>query len=234
MSDWAQKRFWTDVAVIEDGAEFTVTLDGRRIKTPAKTSFAVPTRRMAEMVAAEWNAQDGLIKPDTMPFTRSANAAIDKVRTQHVEVADMLAAYGDADLLCYRATSPEALVARQGALWDPALEWGAQTLGARLEPRSGLMHAAQDPEALSILSKKVHSLDAFQLAAFHDLVSLSGSLVLGFAATLNWRSADEIWQISRLDELWQAEQWGTDDDAESAAEIKRAAYIHAKTFYDFS
>lgn len=75
---------------------------------------------------------------------------------------------------------------------------------------------------------------AFQLAAFHDLVSLSGSLILGFATAQGWRDADEIWQISRLDEIWQAEQWGDDEEAMQAAEVKRSAFLHAKRFYDMS
>lgn len=74
----------------------------------------------------------------------------------------------------------------------------------------------------------------FQLAAFHDLVAMSGSLVLGFAATRSWRPADQIWEMSRLDELWQEQQWGQDEDAQATADLKRAAFLHAKRFYDFS
>lgn len=234
MSEWKQKRFWTDVNVEKDEGGYSVMLDGRRIKTPAKAPLALPSREMAEAVAAEWAAQEGEIDPRSMPFTRSANAAIDKVRTQHAEVADMLADYGDSDLLCYRADSPQELVERQAAAWDPALDWAEAELGARLEPRSGVIHRPQAPEALNRLRAQVHLLDAFQLAAFHDLVSLSGSLVLGFAAAQGWRDAETLWQLSRLDELWQEEQWGVDDEATAVAEQKRAAFLHAKTFYDFA
>lgn len=234
MSDWKPKRFWTNSTAVEAEDGYTVELDGRRVKTPAKAALILPTKAMAEAVAAEWDAQDKEVDPTTMPFTRSANAAIDKVRIQHGEVADMLADYGDSDLLCYRATHPQELQERQAADWDPALDWAAETLQARLIPVAGVLHQPQSAEALAQLRQRVHALDAFQLAAFHDLVSLSGSLILGFAAAQDWREPGEIWRLSRLDETWQIEQWGHDDEAHALAETKKAAFLHAKTFFDLS
>lgn len=234
MSEWKAKRFWTaaDVTPAEDG--YGIALDGRPVKTPAKRPLVVPSDALARAIVAEWDAQAKMIDPRTMPFTRTANAAIDKVATQKAEVADMLAAYGDSDLLCYRAETPRALVERQSELWDPFLEWAAEQLGARLLPRTGVMHAPQPAEALAVLSARVHAQTPFELAAFHDLVSLSGSLILGFAATQDMQSAEVIWDISRLDEIWQAEQWGADDEAEAMAGLKKAAFLHAKQVFDLS
>lgn len=234
MSEWALKRFWKEATTEEKDGQFAVFLDGRPVKTPAKASLAVPTRALADAIAAEWDAQDKTVDPNTMPFTRMANAAIDKVSIQHAEVATMLADYGDSDLLCYRADRPESLVARQAREWDPALAWAQDALGARLEARAGVMHVPQDPASLAALSERVHMLDKFRLAAFHDLVTLSGSLVLGFAVAEGWKDADMIWEISMLDTLWQEEQWGRDEEAFEAAEVKRAAFRHAKTFFDAS
>lgn len=234
MSDWKPKRFWKQAAVAESSEGFSVELDGRPVRTPAKAPLLLPTRALAQAVAAEWDAQEKEVDPTSMPYTRTANAAIDKVRIQHGEVADMLAAYGDSDLLCYRADSPAELTERQAQTWDPALDWAAETLGARLLPVQGVMHQAQPASAIETLTRQVHALNLFQLAAFHDLVSLSGSLVLGFAAALNWREADEIWQISRLDETWQEEQWGPDEEARALAALKRTAFLHAKAVFDIS
>lgn len=234
MSDWKPKRFWTSSAVVEAKDGYSIELDGRQIKTPAKATLILPTRAMAQAVADEWDAQEKEVDPATMPFTRSANAAIDKVRHQKAEVADMLADYGDTDLLCYRATHPAELQARQAEAWDPALDWAAEALKARLVPVSGVLHQPQSSAALQTLHRKVHALDEFRLAAFHDLVSLTGSLILGFAAAQDWRNPDEIWRISQLDENWQIEQWGEDDEAQQVATRKRAAFLHAKRFYDLS
>lgn len=234
MSEWKAKRFWKEATVLETAEGFGIALDGRPVKTPAKRTLIAPTRRFAEKIALEWDAQDEVIDPGAMPFTRSANAALDKVAIQHAEVADMLAAYGDSDLLCYRAEHPQALVDRQAAQWDPILDWAAQNLDARLQARAGVMHVPQDPKALARLTEMTRNLSDFELAGFHDLVGLSGSLILGFAATQDFMPPKAIWDISRLDELWQAEAWGADDEAEAAAAIKEAAFIHAKQVFDLS
>lgn len=232
MSEWKQKRFWTNATAEETQTGWTVTLDGRPVKTPAKAPLILPTTALATAVAAEWEAQDEVVNPLSMPFTRSANAAIDKVAVQHAEVADMLAAYGDADLLCYRADAPQALIDRQNDIWNPYLDWAADALGARLQPRTGLMHESQDPAALATLSRRVHALSDFELAAFHDLVSLSGSLILGFAAAQDLNPVLSIWAASRLDEIWQEEQWGEDEEAQELAKIKEGSFLHAKAFFD--
>lgn len=231
MSDWAPKRFWTTASVEQDGDGFGVRLDGRPVKTPAKAPLALPTRALAEAVAAEWDAQQDKVDPTTMPFTRSANAAIDKVATQFEEVATLIAAYGGTDLLCYRAEAPEELAARQAEAWDPLLDWAADRFGARLTPTAGVMHVEQPPAALAALTDRVKELDAFTLTALHDLVGLSGSLVIGLAALENWASVDELWQKSRIDENWQEEQWGVDVEAAEQAELKKAAFEHAQNFF---
>jgi chaperone required for assembly of F1-ATPase len=234
MSEWKAKRFWTEATIRTEPEGYGISLDGRPVKTPAKRVLTVPTKGFAAAIAAEWAAQGEMIDPLSMPFTRSANAAVDKVSHQHAEVADMLAAYGDSDLLCYRAEHPQSLVDRQAEQWDAALDWAKETLGVRLEARAGVIHVPQNADALATLSRRVHAMNAYQLTGFHDLVSLSGSLILGFAATFDYLTPKAIWKISRLDEIWQSEEWGTDEDAEAAAAIKEAAFVHAKQVFDLS
>lgn len=231
MSDWAAKRFWKNAEAVACDDGFTVQLDGRGVKTPAKSPLIVPTMAMAQAIAAEWQAQDEKIDPLSMPVTRSANAAIDKVSIQFDEVADMIADYGDADLLCYRADSPKELCARQAEAWDPLLDWAGETLGARLEPREGILHSPQADEAISKLRARVHEFSPFQLTAFHDLVGISGSLIIGFAATAGYAAPDALFDLSRIDENWQIEQWGEDEEATEIAQKKRGEFVHAFTFF---
>ncbi|KJZ19064.1 ATP12 family chaperone protein [Loktanella sp. S4079] len=234
MSDWKPKRFWKTASTTQSDAGFTVLLDERTVKTPAKAALVVPTLAMAEAIAAEWDAQVETVDPTTMPVTRGANAAIDKVRTQRAEVAALLADYGDSDLLCYRAAGPQELIARQAKAWDPLLDWAAETLGARLVVGEGVMHVAQDPESLGRLRAEVEAFDDFALAAVHDLISISGSLVLALAVTKNALSVEQAWDASRVDEHWQIEQWGEDDEATASELTKRAAFLDAARFYTLS
>ncbi|MEH7828940.1 ATP12 family chaperone protein [Gemmobacter denitrificans] len=231
MSAWKQKRFWKTATPVAVEGGFTVTLDGRSVKTPAKTLVVVPSMALAELIAAEWDAQQGVVRPETMPTTRMANSALDKVAPQHAAVADMLADYAGSDLLCYRAPGPQALIDRQARAWDPLLDWAALRFGARLTTASGVMHVAQDPAALASLRLAIHRQTIFQLAALHDLIAITGSAVLGLAIAERHVTADEAFQISRIDEHWQAEQWGRDDEAEAIETGKRIALIEAARFH---
>ncbi|WP_019953339.1 ATP12 family chaperone protein [Yoonia vestfoldensis] len=234
MTDWKPKRFWKAATPEACEGGFTVTLDGRLVKTPAKAALVVPTLPMAEAVAAEWDAQTGLVDPRTMPVTRSANAAIDKVRTQRTEVIGLLSEYGGTDLLCYRAPAPDGLVLRQRQAWDPLLHWATDTLGVTLAVGEGVMHVPQPDESLAVLQSELDRMDDFRLAAAHDLISLSGSLILALAVMRDHLDAARAWDISRIDEDWQIAQWGADEDATAAAAIKRAAFLHAERFFHLS
>lgn len=231
MTAWAPKRFWTEARAEAVAGGFAVMLDGRGVKTPAKTPLILLSRALAEAIAEEWQAQQGVVKPETMPMTRMANSALDKVSLQFDEVAGLIAAYGASDLLCYRAPGPEALVARQAAAWDPLLDWAAQMFDARLCVTSGVIPVAQDEGAINRLDREVRALDPFRLAAFHDLVSISGSLILGLAVTRGRLTAPEAFALSRLDEDWQAEQWGQDEIALESEALKRAAFEEAGRFF---
>ncbi|WP_212523658.1 ATP12 family protein [Actibacterium sp. MT2.3-13A] len=232
MSGWTAKRFWKEATVEREAEGFGVRLDGRPVKTPAKAPLLVPTRALAEAVAAEWDAQREKIDPETMPVTRAANAAIDKVAAQFDEVAGLIAAYGGTDLLCYRAETPEELAARQAEAWDPLLDWAESALGAWLTPTAGVMHVAQSEPALGALSARVHRLDPFELTALHDLVGLSGSLVIGLAALEGWADAETLWALSRIDETWQEDLWGADEEAAETAARKKQQFRQALHFFE--
>lgn len=231
MSGWKAKRFWKTATAEACEGGYTVRLDGRHVKTPAKAAFVVPTLAMAEAAAAEWEAQQSQIKPETMPVTRAINSAIDKLSVQFDEVAGLLAAYGATDLLCYRATGPDALIARQAAGWDPLLDWASDELKTPLRVTSGIVPIEQPAESLAGLRALTGALDRYQLAAFHDLVAISGSLVLAFAVIRGRLSGSEAFDLSRIDEVWQAELWGVDEDAAALEAAKKQALLEAARFF---
>ncbi|WP_322866466.1 ATP12 family chaperone protein [Aquicoccus sp. G2-2] len=234
MSERKLKRFWTAAATAPEGDGFAVHLDGRPLRTPAKQPLILPTDALARAVAEEWDAQVKVVDPTTMPLTRGANAAIDKVSVQHADVASLLADYGDSDLLCYRATEPKELVARQAAGWDPLLTWARDAQDIDLKVFSGVIHQPQSAAARATIAAKAHALDAFALAAFHDLVSLSGSFIIGLAAIEGQSDPQTLWALSRIDETWQEGQWGIDEEAAQLAARKREDFLQAVRFHALS
>lgn len=234
MSSWKAKRFWDAATVEPEAGGWRIALDGKPVKTPAKQLLVVPTRPLALSIAAEWDAQEGEVDPTSMPLTRSANSALDKVTPQKAEVAKMLAQYGGTDLLCYRALDQESLQKRQEQIWDPLLTWAAQRFGARLNVGAGVMHVAQPPEAVAALAAPLDQADPFALTALHDLIALSGSLVIALAVIEGQITVDKGWAASRLDDDYQAQEWGIDEEAAAHAALKATAFRDAYRFWHLS
>ena len=232
MSEWKARRFWKAASVEAEGGGWQVLLDSRPIRTPGKLPLVMPTRALAQAIAAEWDAQADVIDPNTMPLTRAANSAAEKVTPQFAAVADMLAGYGGTDLLSYRASGPATLAERQAAAWDPLIDWAARALRAPLKITEGVIPVAQDAGALARLRARLDDLTPWQLTALHDLVTLPGSLILGLAVLEGRLDADAAHALSRIDETFQAERWGRDDEAEAAAAARLDAMRVAARLLD--
>lgn len=210
-------KFYKAVTVAEEGEGFSVRLDGRPVKTPGWAILALPTSALAGAVADEWQGQGDTLDPATMPLTRLAYATIDHASTHRARLADEILAYGRSDLLCYRAEAPAPLVARQNDAWDPLLDWAAAALGARLMVGTGIAFVEQPKESLAALAAAIGSRDDFSLVALHGAASITGSVVLALALAEGRLTAAEAFALSRLDEIFQAETWGQDAEAEALA-----------------
>ena len=221
------KRFWTDVAIDEARV---VTLDGRPVRTPGRVPLALPTDALAQAVADEWRAVEGEIDPRTMPLTGLANAAIDIVTPTPARFAATLAAYGESDLLCYRAHEPEPLIERQHAAWDPLLDWARHRYDVHIETTAGIMHRAQPPATIERLGDAIAALSPFPLAAAAPIVTMTGSLILALALVEGEADADTIWAAAHIDEDWQVEMWGEDDLATDTRLARRREYDAAVGF----
>jgi chaperone required for assembly of F1-ATPase len=221
------KRFYKEAAVSRGGE---VVLDARPVRTPAKNPLALPTPALAEAVAAEWNAQGEKIEPRTMPLTGLANAAIDRVAPDKEAFASGLSAYGESDLLCYRAEGPASLVERQAAHWDPLLAWARRRYDVDFEVTTGIMHRAQPEGTVVQLRHAVVSRTPWELAALSPLVTISGSLVIALALIEEAIGVGTAWAAATVDEAWQAEQWGEDAEATARLEARRAEVEAAERF----
>ena len=218
------KRFWKNVAIAREAGGFTLTLDGRPVKTPGRVSLLLPNLELTEAVADEWRAVGEDIDPRAMPLTGLANAAIDRIGTAHASFATSLAAYGETDLLYYRAESPDPLVERQAAAWDPLLDWAGARYDVHFETATGVMHHPQPPATVTRLAEAVMELDAWRLAGMSPVVTIGGSLVAALALLEGHATRDTIWAAVEADEDWQVEQWGDDDIAIKARETRKGDF----------
>ena len=221
------KRFYKEASV---GADNGVLLDGRPVRTPGRAPLAPPSADLAEAIADEWNEQAETIDPRSMPLTGLANAAIDRIAPAMDSFAHGLAIYGESDLICYRAAGPAPLVARQAELWDPILGWARDRYDITFEVTSGITHKPQPPETLQRLAAAVAARNPFELAGLSPLVTVSGSLVIGLALAEGAISLDTAWAAAALDEQWQLDQWGADEEAMKALAGRRADFAAASRF----
>jgi len=223
----AVKRFYK-AATVGEGRR--ILLDGKPVKTPGRRDLALPSDALAEAIADEWNAVGEQIDPRAMKLSGLANAALDRIAPDPAGFARGLAAYGESDLLCYRAEAPAGLVRRQSESWDPIIAWAQQRYDAVFELATGVVHVAQPAETLARLDAALAALDPFALAGLSPLVTVSGSLLIALALAEGALPLGTAWAAATLDEQWQAEQWGEDCEAAAALANRRRDFEAAARF----
>lgn len=206
------KRFYREATVAPVAEGFTVLLDGKTLRTPAKNELIVASRALAEAIAAEWQGQEATVKPLALPLTRLVSTAIDRVAPRHNEIVAEVTKYAGTDLLCYRAATPAELAARQHALWQPLLDWADARFDARLVVTHSITPVAQPTEALAALERAVAAHGAMELMALHLATTACGSLILGLALLAGRLSPAEAFAAAELDESFEIERWGEDQE----------------------
>jgi chaperone required for assembly of F1-ATPase len=228
-----RRRFYTTAGVEEapgEGASaFGVVLDAKPVRTPARRLLAAPRRKIAEAIAAEWEAQKDVIDPASMPLTRLANAILDGVAPAPGPVADEIAKYIASDLVFYRAATPDGLVARQAEAWDPLLAWARETLGARFICAEGVGYVTQ-PEPALAAGRAAIPREPWALGALSSITTLTGSALIALALAAGHLSVEEAWAAAQVDEDWNMQQSGEDilalqRRAAHFAEMQAAAFV---------
>jgi len=218
----APRRFYKSVSIAADEAGWHVYLDGKVLRSPAKRDFALPTRALAEAIAAEWDAQAEKIAPQSMPLMQLAATAIDRVAAERVRVLAETAGYGGSDLVCYRAAAPEDLARRQAESWQPLVAWVAERYDVALAVTTGIVAVAQPEHALARFRQVLEAADHFALTALAAMTGAAGSLVIALALAEGRLTPEQAAAAALLDELYQAEKWGSDPEAEQRrAAIRR-------------
>jgi chaperone required for assembly of F1-ATPase len=224
-----RKRFYARAGVADAANGFAITLDDKPIRTPSGHHLVAPTREIADATAAEWAAQQEVIDPLTMPLTRFANSVAEGVVERVEAVAEDIAKYFQSDLLFYRAGHPEALVAREAKHWDPVLFWAAEALGAHFILAEGIVHVRQPDSAIAAARAALPD-DPWSIAALHVITTLTGSALLALALMRSVLDEDQVWAAAHVDEDWNTEQWGVDEEvaarrAARSVDFKAAAGI---------
>ncbi|MBZ0217784.1 MAG: hypothetical protein K8F25_14595, partial [Fimbriimonadaceae bacterium] len=214
------KRFYKVVAIGEHENGFQVLLDNRQIKTPGKAQPVVPQKALAELMLAEWNAQQDFIESHKMPVTRLINTAIDNVAQNRRAVIADTAGYAGSDLVCYRVQSPRELIDLQAEHWDPVLDWCRDELDAPFNVASGVIPVDQPPSSLKKIRYRLEKTDDFTLSAIASMTNLLGSVLLALAVVGGKMDADTAWRAAHVDEDWQIENWGVDEEAQERREIR--------------
>jgi chaperone required for assembly of F1-ATPase len=212
-------RFYRQAAFERDGAAFALKLDDKSARTPGRNLLAVHDEKLAHVLAAEWNAQEKVIDPATMPLTRLLHSALDGVAREMESVAQDMAKYAGSDLMCYRAPDPASLAAEQAQAWDPVVNWMREAHGARFTLTEGVMFVEQSAEAIACVRRAIDALvgcdeaSPLRLASLHVMTTLTGSALLALAVASRFIGAEAAWNAAHVDEDFQARHWGEDDDA---------------------
>lgn len=204
------KRFYQKAKSVERSGGHGIALDGKAVKTPGRRDLLVPNEALAIAIAGEWNSQEGEIRPATMPLTRLAVTAVDRVARQRDAIVQQIANYAGTDLVCYRAEHPPALAARQQAVWQPLIDWAVLRYDAPLTVTTGVIPRSQSEATLRAFATAVAELDDFALIALHSATAACGSLVVALALLEARIDAQEAFAASQLDETFQIEAWGED------------------------
>nr|CAD6415729.1 ATPase [Rhizobium sp. Q54] len=226
------KRFYSDVSVSQEEGGFAILLDGRPVRTPAKNPLVAPTAALAELIRVEWAAQGEEVDPATMLVTKLVNTAIDGVAADPQAVFEDILRFSASDLLCYRAESPEELVARQADKWDPIIDWAASDLGARFILIEGIMPQEQPREATAAFAVTLKKYDTpIELACLHTVTTLTGSAILALAVAEARLAPDDAWALAHLDEDWTNEHWGTDAEAQARRSQRQGEFRAATSAF---
>ncbi len=218
-----RQRFYARVGVVEAPDGFVITLDDKPVRTPSGRALAAPNREIADGIVAEWDGQQETIDPLTMPLTRLANSVIDAVVDRVEAVIDDVAKYFGSDLLFYRAGHPEALVAREAAHWDPIVFWAADALGAHFILAEGIVHVRQ-PDSAIAAARAALPTNAWSIAALHVVTTLTGSALLALALMRGVIDQDQAWAAAHVDEDWNIEQWGRDEEVAARRAARRVDF----------
>lgn len=228
------RRFYKQVAVTGTAAPFAIALDERTLRTPLKRPLDLPTRPLAEAIAAEWDAQEQKIEPHKMPLTKLANTALDRVASDKDRIIGEIVDFAGSDLVCYRAANPPDLVERQARIWQPVLDWARASFQGEFQATEGILHIAQPQASLAAMRGFLATKSPWALTALHNMTTLTGSALISAMACEKDLPPAEAWLAAHVDEDFQIEQWGWDEEARHRRDFRKREFDTCLRFCELS
>ena len=207
------KRFYEQTGTKHIEGGFTVTLDNRFVKTPSGGDLVVPGEALAQAIANEWDAQEEVIKPHSMPMMQLTCTALDRISKEREAIVERISSYAGSDLICYLADGPDDLVRLQRATWQPLLDWAHETYELDLKVTSGITYVDQTDKTMQAAKNIFVTLNDYDVTVLAELIQVTGSFVIGLAVFAKRLTPEAAFEASQLDESWQIERWGEDEEA---------------------
>ena len=225
------KKFWEIVSIIKISSNsFRIMLDKKILQTPLKKELILPNLNLAQEILKEWDQDSKNVNTESMIFYSLISTSLDKIiDNKNLYINDILN-YIDTDLICYRAKNPKELVELQKNKWDPIILLIEGYIGTKVQVFQGILPKKQKATVHGHLNNLINQFDIFEISALHRITNITGSIFLSLCVIKKDISKNEVFELSFLDELWQAENWGFDEESsqkrkELSVELNRSIYF---------
>ena len=225
------RKFWKTVKVKKKSSNsYEILLDENVLKTPMKKKLTIQNSKIAEEIYKEWNQDTNVIDTDAMIFYGILSTYIDKISGNRKLYIDDILDFIDTDLTCYRAEKPNDLVQWQSKNWDPILLKVETYINNKINVFKGVMPLKQDKEIHIKITKFLTKFTDLEIVVLHRITNITGSIFLSLCILSNDKIKEKAFELSYLDELWQAKNWGYEEEASKNRkkinlELNRAIYF---------
>jgi len=227
------KKFWETIEIKKvSSKEFYILLDNKKLKTPLKKELTLSCHLMAKEVLKEWDQRSDIINTDDLVFYGLLSTAIDRVREEKNSYINDIINFIDTDLICYRADNPTDLVSHQNKHWDPIILLIEKYINTKVSVFKGVMPSHQNSKVHHKVKNLVVELSDIQISVLHRITNLIGSVFLALCIIKKDLSNKQAFELSFLDELWQAENWGYEEDASTKRKKVRTELNRLILFID--
>ena len=206
------QKFYDEVSVQPCDDGFAVLLDSKQLKSPLKNQLILPTQKLAEMIANEWQSQEKYIDIEQMTATRMAFGAIDISAKEKASLQSDIISYAGNDMLFYFTDTDDTLLAQQQHNWQPLIDDFAKKYNVKLKTTAGIMPIEQGEETINAISKIVEDYSVWQLIPMGVLAAATGSFVISELLRTEKISLPTAIATTFLDTNYQVEKWGEDEE----------------------